>query len=332
MPSGLLADTAATTDVAVVMDAITESLRARVGVGPVFLATADPVTGAFTGTFTFDIPDAAAMALFEIERTGGDVVTFQELARSRSPVGTLFAATDGSPRSSQRWREVMSPLGWGDEVRAAVRTAGATVGYLCLHRETGERPFSVREVARLSALLPLVAGAMRRSALPVADGADRLETGVILVDERGRLTGATGGAASWLDELGPPVPGGLPLLLAGLASMVLDSGRPTTSTLTTRTGRAGVVEAALLEGSGAPQVAVVISDAPPGQRLDRLAALSGLTPREREVVSWLLRGSSTGEVADALAISPYTVQAHLTSVFAKTGLRSRRELVSHLRR
>ena len=331
MPPGLLPDIA-TADVAVVMDGITEALRSRVGAGPVFLATADPVTGAFTGAFTFDIPDDASATFFDIEMSGSDVVRFRDLARSASPVGTLFAATDGSPRSSRRWREVISTLGWGDELRAAVRTGGVTVGYLCLHREVAERPFSAREVARLSRLLPLVAGVMRRSVLPLPGDEERLETGVVLVDERGRVTGATGGAVSWLDELGRPGPGGLPLLLAGLVRTVLDRGRPASSTVTTSTGRSGVVEAALLEGSPAPQVAVVISDAPPGQRLDWLAALYGLTARECEVVSCLLRGSSTSEVARELTISPYTVQAHLTSVFAKTGLRSRRELVSQLRR
>jgi DNA-binding CsgD family transcriptional regulator len=307
----------------------------RVGAGPGGRGTGVPRDrgpGHFTGTFTFDIPDAAAAAFFEIETTGGDVVSFRDLAHARTPVGTLYSATEGSPRSSRRWREVLSPLGWGDEVRAAVRSGGTTVGYLCLHRETGDRPFSVREVARLSTLLPLVGGAMRRSALPLAAAGERLETGVLLVDGLGRVAGATGGAESWLEELGPPLPGGLPLLLAGLVRVVLESGLPATSSLTTRSGRAGVVEVALLEGSAAPQVAVVLSDAPPGHRLDRLAILSGLTAREREVVGCLLRGSSTSEVADELSISPYTVQAHHTSVFAKTGLRSRRELVSRLRR
>jgi hypothetical protein len=42
------------------MAAVTDTLRAWVGLGPTFLVTADPVTGAVSGTFAFDIPDAAA--------------------------------------------------------------------------------------------------------------------------------------------------------------------------------------------------------------------------------------------------------------------------------
>jgi DNA-binding CsgD family transcriptional regulator len=121
-------------------------------------------------------------------------------------------------------------------------------------------------------------------------------------------------------------------LLAGLTGLVLESGRPSTSTVTTRTGRVGVVDAAPLQHVGEPQVVVLISAAPPGHVLERLAAASGLTVREREVASCVLAGLSTRAIADQLTISPHTVQAHLTSVFDKTGLRSRRELISRLSR
>jgi DNA-binding CsgD family transcriptional regulator len=326
------ADGADTGDVRSVSAAVTGAVREWLGAGPVFLATADPVTGAFTATFTFDIPDAAATGFYEIERAGHDVGSFRSLARTRTPVGALYAQTHGSPQESTRWREIIEPLGWGDELRAVIRADGATWGYLCLHRESRERGFTARESERLAALLPAIAAALRRAALSSADDDGLLPTGVVLVDEQGRVAGTSGGAAAWLDELGQPLPDGLPVLLAEQARRALDGARTVTNTITTRTGRTGLVEAAPVQGGAQSQVAMVISAAPAGYRLDRFALAAGLTAREQEVVGCVLEGMSTRAIADLLTISPNTVQAHLTAVFAKTGLRTRRELSSRLRR
>lgn len=330
-PGALLATTSQTNDVAAVMAAAAETLRAWVGSGPAFLATADPMTGAFSGTFAFDIPDAAAAAFYAIEMSGRDVVRFASLAEAPVPVDSLYAATDGHPERSARWREVIAELGWGDELRAAIRLDGTVWGYVCLHREAAERRFGNKDAARLANVVPVLAGALRRAALASAPVDSHLETGVVLLDEHLRNVGCTGGADAWLAEMGPPGPDGLPLLVAGLARHVLESGRSVTSAITTRAGRSGVLEAAMLDGAGAPQVVLVISAASPARRLDQLSVATGLTPRELQVVECVLSGQPTKVIAAQLGISPYTVQAHLTSIFTKTGQRTRRDLINRLR-
>ncbi|MEU8511757.1 helix-turn-helix transcriptional regulator [Kitasatospora sp. NPDC048722] len=54
------------------------------------------------------------------------------------------------------------------------------------------------------------------------------------------------------------------------------------------------------------------------------------TAREQEVALLLVRGCDTREVARTLAMAPYTVQDHLKSLFAETGVASRRELVARI--
>ncbi len=62
-----------------------------------------------------------------------------------------------------------------------------------------------------------------------------------------------------------------------------------------------------------------------------MIALSyGLTGRECQVAMQCIQGHATREIAQALAMSPHTVQDHLKSIFDKTGVRSRGELVGQI--
>ncbi|MEV4003873.1 helix-turn-helix transcriptional regulator [Actinomadura sp. NPDC049753] len=52
---------------------------------------------------------------------------------------------------------------------------------------------------------------------------------------------------------------------------------------------------------------------------------------ERQITGLAARGHSARRMAAALGISPFSVQDHLKAVFAKTGVRSRGELVAEVR-
>jgi len=62
------------------------------------------------------------------------------------------------------------------------------------------------------------------------------------------------------------------------------------------------------------------------QRTDgRIAALAalGLSPRETEVLSWVVEGKSNPEIGVILGISERTVQKHLERVYPRLGVESR---------
>ncbi len=59
------------------------------------------------------------------------------------------------------------------------------------------------------------------------------------------------------------------------------------------------------------------------------APADALTGREREVLSLMVEGLTNRQIAKRLEISPYTVNAHIRSIFSKLGVSSRAEAVSY---
>jgi DNA-binding CsgD family transcriptional regulator len=97
-------------------------------------------------------------------------------------------------------------------------------------------------------------------------------------------------------------------------------------------GRNGwiTLHASLPEGRATGRVAVVIDRAAGAQSTALRLETYGVTSREREVAALIAQGCSNAEIAAALVISPYTVQDHTKSLFEKTGVGSRRELVARI--
>lgn len=80
----------------------------------------------------------------------------------------------------------------------------------------------------------------------------------------------------------------------------------------------------LVRQKAAPQAAQEL-----GRLVQNAAANFGstvLTPRERDVVTLILRGYSTKSVSQALGISPGTVKVHRENIYRKLGISSQAEL------
>ena len=77
-------------------------------------------------------------------------------------------------------------------------------------------------------------------------------------------------------------------------------------------------------------IAVIIEEPSPAELAPVLMMAYGLTKQEQSLTALVCRGLSTKELAGRLHITPNTVQDHLKSIFDKTGVSSRRELVATL--
>jgi len=91
-----------------------------------------------------------------------------------------------------------------------------------------------------------------------------------------------------------------------------------------------VLHGACLVEDGERRVAVIVEPAHPSRIYPLLMAAYKLTDRERDVTEQVLRGASTAEIARTLLMTSNTVQQHLKSVFDKTGVRSRRDLIARI--
>ena len=75
---------------------------------------------------------------------------------------------------------------------------------------------------------------------------------------------------------------------------------------------------------------MTIELASPADRADIFARAHGLTDRETDIIKRLLAGADTRDLAHTLHLSEHTVQDHFKTIFAKTGARSRRQLIGQV--
>jgi DNA-binding NarL/FixJ family response regulator len=158
--------------------------------------------------------------------------------------------------------------------------------------------------------------------------------GVIVLDRALTPVSSTAAARAWIDSF----PGAQMLAALGMLPSVIYPAAATARTKPSGSGAHAIVqavdrrwvriEAAVLEGHDDGQIAVTLRAATATETFKLLCRAYALSQRERQVVAALVAGLDTRAITQRLFISRYTVQDHLKSVFTKTGVRSRRELLA----
>jgi DNA-binding CsgD family transcriptional regulator len=299
--------------------------------------TLDPASLLVTSHFDEGVPELPPQWLIH-EYYQDDVNKLADVARSQRGVSTLHEATGGDPTGSPRWHFNMT-LGGDQELIAALRTpSGEVWGALGLYRAPGRPLFDARELSFIRAVAPSLAEGARR-ALLVGEATDPEgpdAPGLVVLSHDGEVESATPGVERWLAALpdGDWDAGRLPSSVLAVAGRALRTaehpdqpGEVAVARVLSQAGTWVVLHGASLVAGGARRVAVIVEPAHPARIAPLLMSAYGLTEREQQVTRLVLQGNSTAEIAERLVVSAHTVQQHLKSVFDKTGVRSRRDLV-----
>lgn len=297
--------------------------------------TLDPASLLITSHYNPFMPELPRESLAR-EYYQDDVNKMSDVARSDSGLSTIHDATGGDPSGSPRWQANMA-MGGDQELVAALRTRGGGVwGAVSLYREPDQPLFDAADKRFMRAAAVHLAEGARRALLfgEATDPEGPQAPGLLVLTADWKIESSTPGTEGWLAELPDSDGHRLPTAVLTVAGQAIRSaeqgdrpGEVAMARVLARSGRWVVLHGAALVSGAERRVAVIVEPAHPARITSLLMSAYELTERERDVTRLVLQGASTGDIAKELVVSPHTVQQHLKSVFDKTGVRSRRDLV-----
>lgn len=323
---------------------LAQRLRRTVGFDASCWHTLDPETRLLTsdapeelvasGVFTPATAQTAGAGIIASEYLVDDVNTFAGLATRRVPAQTLTGATRGRPELSTRYREVLAPSGIPYELRVAFVSRGRAWGAVHIARREDAGDFSAADAAALGRVSGAIADGIRTSLR--FDEARRASAeagpGLVVLGPHNEVELITGPAGELIAEMRSPAmrgsQEGMPAALLSLAGAARAGAAAGAVSVPGQSGWI-TLHASLPERRGGT-VAIVIERAGGTASAAIRLETYGVTVREREVAALLAQGCSNTQIATALVVSPYTVQDHIKSLFEKTGVSSRRELVARV--
>ena len=271
------------------------------------------------------------------------------MVQNRHSVALLSEVTGGKLERALSSREITIPLGLGYELFGVCALRQQQWGGISLIRERGRPDFDTREVELLQRVIPHLSTGLKAAILcqeAAAEPGGHNVPGVLVLDDRGHIVQHTEAAERWLRDLGDLGGGwlegdGLPASVWIVAGALKKALKPRTDRdlngtpsirVRARSGRWLTLHGARTErqeGRGG-ETMIIIEPSRPQELAWLRASAYGLSPRERAVVDLVAQGASTRDISQALYISEYTVQDHLTSAFDKVGVRGRRALIKRL--
>jgi DNA-binding CsgD family transcriptional regulator len=255
---------------------------------------------------------------------------------------TSMALADnvGTAGTRDEWVNLLGEHGVTDVLSSVAADSYGTWAFIDLWRSGGT--FSSSEQMLIAEIIDTVTSTLRRSMLrsfehgassASAEGGPVL---LLLTDEL-RLVAQTAEADRVMRALLPtdaeraPIPAAAFNVGAQLLANELGvDDHPARARVHLHDGVWVTLRAARIGEASATAAAIAVSIEPTTapDRASLYTRAAGLTERETELLRHLVTGHDTRAIAQAMFVSEHTVQDHLKSIFAKTGLNTRRMVVA----
>jgi DNA-binding NarL/FixJ family response regulator len=257
------------------------------------------------------------------------------------PVARLLDVTGGNPTQSLVWRELLAAYDVVDIASLVFRDRFGCWAFLDLWRTLPAEPFTARDAEYLQAIVSPVTRALRRVQAETFHIAEATKApdgpAVLVLSPDLQVKAQTSETEAYLRALVPPtddrqpIPAGAYNVGAQLCANEegVDSHPPRARVHLDRGVWLTLRAARILDSRTADaDIAVTLEATSTTDRMALFSLAHGLSKREAEIVSSCARGTDTRGMAEELFVSENTIQDHFKSIFAKTGTRTRGELLA----
>ncbi len=256
--------------------------------------------------------------------------------------GVLLSVTTGGRLvESLIWRELLKGYGVVDIASVSFRDRYGSWGFLDLWRCAPQPSFTDADASLLTQVAAPITSALRRAQARLFTGAPltagTVGPAVLVLDDGLQILQQTAPVDQHLRALLPtdpdlsPVPAAALNVAAQLQAVESGADHHPPSARAHLTGGPWIsIRASRLTGSALERgtIAITIETLALSEHVDLFACVTAVTPRERQLLHLLTNGADNATVATSMSISLFTVQDHLKSIYAKSGARTRTELIA----
>ncbi|WP_155593422.1 LuxR C-terminal-related transcriptional regulator [Lysinibacillus cavernae] len=313
---------------------IVEELRRFIDFDAYCCSVIDTQTLFSIGAVTEQSIEDVHQKIMTLEYATEDVHNYRNLVESGKCIGRLSDASS----QSLRYREILVPYGFSDEIRAALMFQGQCYGFLTLFKkmENAQPIFQDDELEQVKILMSVMGEALKafyHSIIEERLSTEAGESGIIILDKDYHILSISSKASQLLTHLRSNeglLDWQLPKPIQAFCAKLQANRLNMQTSLLVPINNTGyiTIQASLLKTTDSQQqIAIILNEASPKEMLTFLLTAYHLTPREKEVVVEIMKGVPTKIIAHNLGISSYTVQDHLKIIFQKIDVGDRNELV-----